>query len=794
MSGPLFSIGGLASGLDTQAIIAQLVAIEAIQLNQVTAQRKAVEAEQSAWNRVRSAVTGVADAAAALANPGRLNVPVLTSSNPDAVSVTGSMTDGTALHLAVRQLATNAQVAATGFDSANALLGTGRVTTATGAAALGLTGVKAGPGLAAGAHTLTVTTASAAATLTGTAQTGPVVIDAGNNSLTVTGTDGAPVTVTIASGSYANAADLAEAVNTALAAAGTDVRAAADGATVSLRTADHGSAATLTAAGSFAAATGLAGAANGTDAVIDAGGVTTTLTHERAGDQVSVGGLTLTAGTGGLSAGTATVHVFDTTESMTVADLASLVGRSGAGVSAAVVTTSSGPGGTEILFTSRASGTAGAVTVNFDGFAAAPTLTTVRAGADAQVVLGGRLITRSSNTITDLVPGATITLNKVTAPGEDVTITAAVDPADLLERVKKLVSAYNTAYDTAMREAKSDPTGNAVGPLNSNRSLADLVNRLRGAFTSSVGGDGAYTALAQVGVRLGRDGHLSVDEAAFTKAVEQDRDAVTALLAKTGASADTRVAFISAGSKTPAGEYEIVVTQAAQRARVTGAAFGTLAAAETLTISSGSKTVEYTAGAGADAADVATGLTAAMRSAGLTLTATVVDGAVAITSDGYGSSVSFTVSSTGSGTGLDGLTGTGVDAAGTINGQPATGSGQQLTSADGLIVRVGVTAAEVAAAGGSLALAPLTYAPGVAGSVADLIGSFRDAEGLFSSVEDTIARRLEMYDKRTDDLERYLESYQRRITAQFTALELALARMQSSLPDFSSLANLTPAK
>lgn len=787
-SSPTASIGGLASGLDTASIVSQLVSIESIPLTQIAKARQRVVDQQAAWTRIATTYSGVADAARELSIAGRLMTPTLKSSS-DTVTVTGSMPAGTALSLSVRQLATSAQRAVTGYSSASEVVGTGRVTTLARAAAIGLAKATAGAGATAGAHAVKVTQASAAATITGTVQNGPLTIGPGNDSLTVTGTDGAARTVTVASGTYSTADDLATAVNTALAGTGTSAKTV--GGALTLSSGDEGSTSTLNVSGTFATTVGATGSAAGKDAVVDVDGTSATLTHLKAGDVVTVGSMTLTLAGAHLSAGTASAKVIDTTAATTVSDLASLISNGDTGLSAAVVSLTPGAGGTEILLTSKGSGTAGDVAVDLSGFSKG-SVSTVRAAQDAQVMLGSQMVTRSSNTITDLVPGASLTLVKATPAGESVDITSQANPDDLMAKVKKLATAYNIAYDSVMTASKSDPSGTKIGPLNGSSQLSSVLNQLRSAVTS-YSGTGEFTALAHIGVRLGRDGHLSVDEPAFKAALAKDDKAVTSLLARTGTGGDSRVSFLSATETAKTGPQAVVVTRAAERGNATGASFTSLAADETLTITYGTSKLTFAAAAGASSESIAASLDSALRTAGIGITASSVAGALSLTTTSYGATAAFSVTSTGAGTGLDGVTAAGVDAEGTINGAAATGSGQRLTStgtAGGVSVRVAATADEIAAAGGALDLGTLTYSKGIAGSVADLVSNFKNKGGVFATAADTSTSQLKLHDDRTVELKRHLDAYEARMKAQFTALETALARLSAQTPNFASLTNL----
>lgn len=178
------------------------------------------------------------------------------------------------------------------------------------------------------------------------------------------------------------------------------------------------------------------------------------------------------------------------------------------------------------------------------------------AAQDAQLDVGGISVTRSSNTISDLIDGATITLTATTT--SPVTVEVTRDASSLATKVKALVDAVNgalgeiklrTGYNAETNQ-RSSLTGDATS-----RQLTQMV-------TSALGGSVAGSALGSVGlagVELKRDGTFAFDEAAFTAAYEKDPDGVQALFTD-GGSTTGHVSYTSAGWRAAAGSYDVVVT------------------------------------------------------------------------------------------------------------------------------------------------------------------------------------------------------------------------------------------
>ena len=59
MAVPLFNIGGLASGLDTNSIISSVLDVERIPIQQLEARKANHQAEDSAWQSVKARYSAI---------------------------------------------------------------------------------------------------------------------------------------------------------------------------------------------------------------------------------------------------------------------------------------------------------------------------------------------------------------------------------------------------------------------------------------------------------------------------------------------------------------------------------------------------------------------------------------------------------------------------------------------------------------------------------------------------------------------------------------------------------------
>jgi flagellar hook-associated protein 2 len=537
------SVDGLISGMNTSTVIQQLMQLERQPQYRLASQKRQVESTLSLYRSLNTRFSAISTAATNLAGDKSWQLAKATSSDTTRVGVTAGATAGTgSMSFTVQSLATAYSAVTSGsVASGTTPVADGPILLTKGAAPLGISVLNQGTSLSTGAHTVKVTQASAAATKAGSSPlAATTTITAGANDTLELELDGVPTTLTLAAGSY-SAGDLAAAVRTASGGALT-ASVAADG-TLSLATVDEGSAATLRITGGTSLTDlGLdvdAAASAGTDAQVSLDGHTAvTITDVRAGATFTVtnadGGEIVGTLSGGLRAGEAQTHNVDLAPDATLAQVAEAISKAGAGVSAAAVQVSDGVH--RLQLTSTTTGAASSITLDPDAFKAGTLggLQQLSSGQDARLTIGSGAgaydVTRSSNTISDLMSGVTMTLVKAD-PATSVTVTAARDVDGLADRVLKMVGAANTAISEIKGLTSYNPETKKAGPL-----IGDgMVRRLQSEVISSMTGPVAGNAIGSpgaAGVSVTRDGTIVFDKAKFLEAYANDPAAVEALFGK----------------------------------------------------------------------------------------------------------------------------------------------------------------------------------------------------------------------------------------------------------------------
>ncbi len=145
-------------------------------------------------------------------------------------------------------------------------------------------------------------------------------------------------------------------------------------------------------------------------------------------------------------------------------------------------------------------------------------------------------ITRSSNTINDLISGVTLTLQD----SGSATVSVENDANTTQSRIEEFVDAYNEVIkfvsenDLIVREENGENVSNIFAPL-ANTALDDnLITSLRSALSSTSNSGRDVNVLADLGITTERDGTLKFDSNQFTDAFASDPEGVQLLTESLG--------------------------------------------------------------------------------------------------------------------------------------------------------------------------------------------------------------------------------------------------------------------
>lgn len=219
----------------------------------------------------------------------------------------------------------------------------------------------------------------------------------------------------------------------------------------------------------------------------------------------------------------------------TLNDLVTKINDSGAGVRATTVNDGSGLTPWRLNLTSRQSGVEGRLLVDAGGFDFG--FTTLDKGNDAVVFYGSSdpkdavLLTSSSNTLDDVVPGVTIDLNAAN-PNESVTLTVARDNDAIESAVSAVVTSFNALLQQIRSADSYDEVTETKGPLLGDSTVRNLERRLFDTIQGRARNvDSSFNFFFEIGVRVGEGARLEFDRDKFRDALEQDFDGVKELVA-----------------------------------------------------------------------------------------------------------------------------------------------------------------------------------------------------------------------------------------------------------------------
>ncbi|MCX5767541.1 MAG: flagellar filament capping protein FliD [Gemmatimonadetes bacterium] len=412
------------------------------------------------------------------------------------------------------------------------------------------------------------------------------------------------------------------------------------------------------------------------------------------------------------------------------------------------------------------------------------------AGTDAQMRIDGQTVARATNTISDAVAGVTFNLLSAEV-GSTVTVDVSHNVSALTSALNTFVSAYNSAKSW-VKQATA-----AGGALAHNYTAKAMVQSMTDTLlTPIIGASGSLTSAAMVGLHHDKTGVLSLDTAVFQKMAASNFSDLQRLFTVTGTTSHSQLSFIAAGSaaKPSNTPYAVAITQAATLASASssvwaGGLYVNSGTADTMVVTDGASGKTGTISlAGGDTLDaVVSRLNTAFADNGIRLVASNSGGKFAVDALDHGTPGAFTVAYTPGSVG-DGIASlitagsyTGLDVAGTINGEAATGRGQLLTGAKGnantdsiLLLFAGTTTPVNGDAG------TLSFSLGLAGTLARISdGISANFGGTATGLSFAATTRASNLDSRIAAIQGRLDARRKQLTAQFTAMEAAMSKSNS---------------
>jgi flagellar hook-associated protein 2 len=430
----------------------------------------------------------------------------------------------------------------------------------------------------------------------------------------------------------------------------------------------------------------------------------------------------------------------------------------------------------------------------------------VQAASDAVVEIGegaGKItIARSSNTISDIIPGVNVNIVSADAT-KTIRINVVSDTSKVKAAIESFVSQYNELVDVIDAQFKYDAKTGTSGALMGDYQLQSVQQDLQSAVSRVVEGlNSQFSALSSIGITLDSSGHLKIDNERLAEALNGNLESVARLFSVGLDSNSAYVSFFTSTADTKSSGragWIVEITQNARRAQVTAGSelTGTLDADEVLTING--KYIRLSAGMNID--DVVAEINRYSSDTNVMALKTDATGTgtgnyLTLRSVRYGSAYSFTVVSnrsfaagvtTGVGNQIvtpadpDGESGlgqgmVGLDVAGKINGETAIGKGQILS----------LDSAKNAANGLSLSISPnaplgsvkVVYTKGIGAALRDMLNGMTSSTGIITTAQNGINDRIRELDDAIADWDNRLAEQEARLYEKFNAMESRLAELQ----------------
>ncbi len=229
------------------------------------------------------------------------------------------------------------------------------------------------------------------------------------------------------------------------------------------------------------------------------------------------------------TAGTVTINGTDIAieEGDSLADIVDKInaaneGDNGTGINAALINDGSQEGYRIVLtgkdaattFTASANGVAG------DGIDLA--FSNAQPAQQANIVVDGIDIVSDNNTITNAIPGVTLTLLKENETGESTPFGVEIDQEGISKKIDAFVSAYNDIVRFV--DEQSDTSWGRDSGLQSTK------RRLQNMLVTTIGGSGDYHNLVDLGFKTNKDdGTVSIEGSKLQEAIADNLDSVEKL-------------------------------------------------------------------------------------------------------------------------------------------------------------------------------------------------------------------------------------------------------------------------
>ena len=246
--------------------------------------------------------------------------------------------------------------------------------------------------------------------------------------------------------------------------------------------------------------------------------------------------------------------------SNTLSSLAAAINGAGVGVTASVISDSSG---SRLSLVSGTGGAAGQLTVTSslsDATSGANVaFQTGQTGSDGSITVDGVNLSISNNTVSTAIPGVTFQL-LAAAPGTQIQVQIANDNSSVASAVSSMVSSYNAVVKDLNTQEGNDSSGNPE-PLFGSPTVALIQEQLTQALLGGAA-SGSISSVTQLGLTFNQDGTLSLNQDQLNSVLNSDYSDVVGYLQNSGSFGQTLATTLNnLGTQAPNGAVYLAQQQ-----------------------------------------------------------------------------------------------------------------------------------------------------------------------------------------------------------------------------------------
>jgi flagellar hook-associated protein 2 len=253
--------------------------------------------------------------------------------------------------------------------------------------------------------------------------------------------------------------------------------------------------------------------------------------HTSSSDTIATGTLTI-------ASGSSSVDVTIDSTNNTLAGVAKAINAANAGVTASVANDGSNY---YLVFTGNNTGSSntfsmsGISELTYDSTdTSSSPMSTIYSAQDAKLSVDGIAYTRSSNTVSDVISGVTLSLSGLNS-GNATTVNVTPSASDLQTKINTFITDYNAVINLISTDTAYDSTNQTAGDLNGDSTAASIKAQLRSVVSSTFSA-GSLTRLSSIGMKIAVDGTLSIsNQSTLTSALSTTPTEVAKLFSGYGA-------------------------------------------------------------------------------------------------------------------------------------------------------------------------------------------------------------------------------------------------------------------